>query len=157
SLHDALPISDKSGLRSIAPCGVRTFLPQLAPGAVLHPSKITANLVWYLRNSYTFVSLKLAWGEARRRECIRSDTRPTEQRSPRPISAQPAGRHVFWAEALLLAPHRSTSGYARRSRLASTQNPLPRMYSYFGDTTLEANPNLRVFLLRQPTESAING
>src|SRR5712664_2921868 len=82
-------------------------------------------LVWCLRNSYTFVALKLAWGEARGRECIRSDTRPTEQRSPRPISAQPEGRHVFWAEALLLAPHRSTAGYARRSRLASAQNPLP--------------------------------
>ena len=27
-------------LRGIAPCGVRTFLPRLAPGAVLHPSKI---------------------------------------------------------------------------------------------------------------------
>src|SRR2546427_3891060 len=94
-------------------------------------------LVWCLRNNYTFVALKLAWGEARGRECIRSDTRPTEQRSPRPISAQPEGRHVFWAEALLLAPHRSTSGYARRSRLASAQNPLPRMYSYFGDTTPE--------------------
>jgi hypothetical protein len=93
-------------------------------------------LVWCLRNSYTFVGLKLAWGEARGRECIRSDTRPTEQRSPRPISAQPGGRHVFWAEALLLAPYRSTAGYARRSRLASAQNPLPRMYSYFGDTTL---------------------
>src|SRR6267154_2742980 len=93
--------------------------------------------VWCLRNNYTFVALKLAWGEARGRECIRSDTRPTEQRSPRPISAQPAGRHVFWAEALLLAPYRSTAGYARRSRLASAQNPLPRMYSYFGDTTLE--------------------
>src|SRR5436309_6003459 len=93
--------------------------------------------VWCLRNNYTFVALKLAWGEARMRECIPSDTRPTEQRSPRPISAQPGGRHVFWAEALLLAPHRSTLGYARRSRLASGQNPLPRMYSYFGDTTLE--------------------
>src|SRR5438874_2179728 len=93
-------------------------------------------LLWCLRNNYTFVALKLAWGEARGRECIPSDTRPTEQRSPRPISAQPEGRHVFWAEALLLAPYRSTSGYARRSRLASAQNPLPRMYSYFGDTTL---------------------
>src|SRR2546427_6731657 len=94
-------------------------------------------LVWCPRNTYTFVALKLAWGEARGRECIPSDTRPTEQRSPRPISAQPGGRHVFWAEALLLAPYRSTAGYARRSRLASAQNPLPRMYSYFGDTTLE--------------------
>src|SRR5213594_4237976 len=95
-------------------------------------------LVWCLRNNSTFVALKLAWGEARGRECIRSDTRPTEQRSPRPISAQPEGRHVFWAEALLLAPYRSTAGYARHSRLASAQNPLPRMYSYFGDTTLAA-------------------
>src|SRR5713101_7051685 len=68
--------------------------------------------VWCLRNNYTFVALKLAWGEARGRECIPSDTRPTEQRSPRPISAQPGGRHVFWADASLLAPHRSTSGYA---------------------------------------------
>src|SRR2546423_10573144 len=97
------------------------------------------SLVWCLRNSYTFVALKLAWGEARGRECIRSDTRPTEQRSPRPISAQPEGRHVFWAEALLLAPYRSTAGYARHSRLASAQNPLPRMYSYFGDTTPAAH------------------
>src|SRR5205807_4439175 len=103
-------------------------------GAEMRP---VPDLVWCLRNNYTFVALKLAWGEARRRECIPSDTRPTEQRSPRPISAQPKGRHVFWAEALLLAPHRSTAGYARRSRLASAQNPLPRMYSYFGDTTLE--------------------
>src|SRR5881397_2619031 len=93
-------------------------------------------LVWCPRNTYTFVALKLACGEARGRECIRSDTRPTEQRNPRPISAQPGGRPVFWAEALLLAPYRSTAGYARRSRLASAQNPLPRMYSYFGDTTL---------------------
>ena len=71
--------------------------------------------MWCLRNSYTFVALKLAWGEARGRECIPGDTRPTEQRSPRPISAQPRGRPVFWAEALLLAPYRSTAGYARRS------------------------------------------
>src|SRR5437016_4615141 len=98
-------------------------------------------LVWCPRNSYTFVALKLAWGEARGRECIPSDTRPTEQRSPRPISAQPEGRHAFWTEALLLAPHRSTAGYARRSRLASAQNPLPRMYSYFGDTTLADAPS----------------
>src|SRR5881397_781813 len=43
-------------------------------------------LVWCLRNNYTFVALKLAWGEARGRECIRSDTRPTEQRSATPVS-----------------------------------------------------------------------
>src|SRR5213596_4223903 len=84
------------------------------------------NLVWCLTNSYTFVALKLAWGEARRRECIPSDTRPTEQRRPRPILAQPGGRHVFCAEALLLAPHRSTSGYALvpvRKHLAPSLRP----------------------------------
>src|SRR3989449_7151745 len=111
----------------------------MAQPASSNTKEKTANrmtLVWCLRNSYPFVALKLALGEARRRECIPSDTRPTEQRSPRPISAQPGGRHVFWAEALLLAPYRSTAGYARRSRLASAQNPLPRMCSYFGDTTL---------------------
>src|SRR5207245_4836895 len=82
--------------------------------------------VWCLRNNYTFVALKLAWGEARGRECIPSDTRPTEQRSPRPISAQPRGRHVFWAEELLLAPHRSTSRYALvpvRKHLAPSLRP----------------------------------
>src|SRR5438094_5323620 len=78
-------------------------------GSVANPARSNLTpLVWCLRNNDTFVALKLAWGEARGRECIRSDTRPTEQRSPRPISAQPEGRHVFWAEALLLAPHRST-------------------------------------------------
>src|SRR5207249_6647867 len=65
-----------------------------------------------------------------------------QQRRLTPISAHPERRHVFWAEALLLAPHRSTSGYARRSRLASAQNPLPRMYSYFGDTTLAVGKQL---------------
>src|SRR5438309_1841169 len=103
-------------------------------------NSICNKLVWCLRNNYTFVALKLTWGEARRRECIPSDTRPTEQRSPRPISAQPEGRHVFWAEALLLAPYRSTAGYARvpvRKHLAPSLRPksIARMYSYFGDTT----------------------
>ena len=37
-------IPDQSGLRGIAPCGVRTFLPRLAPEAILRPSKIAANL-----------------------------------------------------------------------------------------------------------------
>ena len=31
-------------LRGIAPCGVRTFLPRLAPGAILRPSKINRNV-----------------------------------------------------------------------------------------------------------------
>jgi hypothetical protein len=36
----------------------------------------------------------------------------------------------------LLAPYRSTAGYARRSRLAWSENPLPQNTSHFGDTTL---------------------
>ena len=89
------------------------FRPMNECWSALNPRLRILNQVWGLTNNYTFVALKLAWGEARGRECIRSDTRPTEQRSPRSISAQSGGRHVVWAEALLLAPHRPTSGYAR--------------------------------------------
>ena len=46
----------------------------------------------------------------------------------------------------MLAPYRSTSGYARRSRLASAQNPLPRMYSYFGGTTLGGRASCKALL-----------
>src|SRR5438034_8744252 len=53
-----------------------------------------------------------------------------EQRSHRPNSAQPGGQQVFFAQTLLLAPHRSTAGYARRSRLVWAKNPLPRTSSY---------------------------
>ena len=88
------------------------------------------HLVVYFINTHTFVAPNLARGEARGRECIRSDTRPTEQRSHGPNWAQPTGRHVFWPEASLLAPYRSAAGYARRSRLASAQNPLPRTCAY---------------------------
>ena len=35
---------NKPGLRSIAPCGVRTFLPGLAPGAILRPAKTNFNI-----------------------------------------------------------------------------------------------------------------
>ena len=34
----------KTGLRGIVPCGVRTFLPGLAPGAILRPSEIKLKL-----------------------------------------------------------------------------------------------------------------
>src|SRR5438034_8914651 len=87
-------------------------------------------LVVYFINTHTFVAPNLARGEARERECIRSDTRPTEQRSHGPNWAQPGGRHVFWPEASLLAPHRSTARYARCARLASAQNPMPRTCAY---------------------------
>ena len=39
------------GLRGIAPCGVRTFLPRLAPGAILRPSKTSANIRAGLRKT----------------------------------------------------------------------------------------------------------
>src|SRR5439155_6063459 len=38
----------------------------------------------------------------------------------------PSGRQFFSGQTSLLAPHRSTSGYARRSRLVWPKNPLPR-------------------------------
>ena len=37
---------NKPGLRGIAPCGVRTFLPRLAPKAILRPSK-TNHTIYY--------------------------------------------------------------------------------------------------------------
>ena len=41
-----LRVSQSNGLelRSIAPCGVRTFLPRLAPGAILRPSKTSRKI-----------------------------------------------------------------------------------------------------------------
>src|SRR5213592_3393583 len=109
---------------------VETMNLQKWQGAVSPPRRSPAGLVVYFINTHTFVAPNLARGEARGKECIRSDTRPTEQRSHGPNWAQPAGRHVFWPEALLLAPYRSTAGYARRSRLASAQNPLSRTCAY---------------------------
>jgi len=41
---DPLPCVGVAKLRGIAPCGVRTFLPELAPEAILRPSKIAVNL-----------------------------------------------------------------------------------------------------------------
>jgi hypothetical protein len=90
-----------------------------------------ASLVVYFINTHTFVAPNLACGEARGKECIRSDTRLTEQRSHRPNSEQPSGRRVFWTEASLLPLYRSTAGYARRSRLASAKNPLPRACAFY--------------------------
>ncbi len=44
SLSAVPPACIPDGLRGIAPCGVRTFLPRLAPGAILRPSKIVLSL-----------------------------------------------------------------------------------------------------------------
>src|SRR6266849_351053 len=85
-----------------------------------------------------FVAPNLAWGEARGGSIPASEAVTDEQlrkhsragRSHRPNSAQPAGRQVFFAQTSLLAPYRSTVGYARRSRLVWAKNPLPRTSSY---------------------------
>src|SRR5881296_2737753 len=56
------------------------------------------------------------------------------------IDGHPVARReeqFFFGQTSLLAPERSTSGYARRSRLVWPKNPLPRLYSYFGDTTVD--------------------
>src|SRR3989440_6971475 len=78
----------------------------------------------------TFVAPNLACGEARGGSIPGSGAVTDEQRSHRPNSAQPGGRQVFFAQTSLLAPHRSTVGYARRSRLVWAKNPLPRTPSY---------------------------
>ena len=78
----------------------------------------------------TFVAPNLACGEARGGRIPGHGAVTDEQRSHRPNSAQPGGRQVFFAQTSLLAPYRSTAGYARRSRLVWTKNPLPRTSSY---------------------------
>src|SRR6266446_1424166 len=81
-------------------------------------------------NERTLVAPNLGGGEE---EWARAETRSgavtDEQRSHRPNSAQPAGRQVFFAQTSLLAPYRSTVGYARRSRLVWAKNPWPRTSS----------------------------
>src|SRR5437899_2325100 len=78
----------------------------------------------------TFVAPNLACGEARGGRIPCNGAATDEQRSHRPNSAQPGGRQVFFAQTSLLAPHRSTAGYARRSRLVWAKNPLPRTSPY---------------------------
>src|SRR5437870_13067810 len=51
---------------------------------------------------YSLQRAVLRWGEARGRECIQGDTRPTEQRSPRAKRPLPEGLRRFWLVASLL-------------------------------------------------------
>ncbi len=78
----------------------------------------------------TFVAPNLACGKTRGGSIFRSESVTDEQRSHRQNSAQPAGRQVFFGQTSLVDPYRSTSGYARRSRLVWPRNPLPRTSSY---------------------------
>ena len=100
------------------------------------------SLVLCLLNGWCFVAPRLACGEARGGSIPRSGAVTDEQRSHRPTWGQPEGRQVFSVQASLLAPYRSTSGYARRSRLAWTENLLPQNTSHLGDTTLERGSKL---------------
>src|ERR1051326_4254959 len=85
------------------------------------------------------VLLRPVWPVARR-EGRRHHPRPwgSDRRATKPQAklAQPNGRQSFSLQASLLAPHRSTAGYARRSRLAWSEKPLPQNTSHLGDTTL---------------------
>src|SRR5881296_1117558 len=101
-------------------------------------------LVLCLLNGWCFVAPRLAWGEARGGSIPRSGAVTDEQRSHRPTWGQPEGRQFLSVQASLLAPYRSTSGYARRSRLAWTENPLPQNTSHLGDTTLGLRVGKRV-------------
>src|SRR5439155_1049791 len=100
-------------------------------------------------NGWCFVAPRLTCGEARGGSIPRSGAVTDEQRSHRSTWAQPAGRQFFSLQASLLAPYRSTSGYARRSRLAWTEKPLPQNTSHLGDTTL-----VRPGHIRLPTDLA---
>src|ERR1051326_3807291 len=85
------------------------------------------------------VLLRPVWPVARR-EGRRHHPRPwgSDRRATKPQAklAQPNGRQSFSLQASLLAPHRSTAGYARRSRLAWSEKPLPQNTSHLGDKTL---------------------
>src|SRR5216117_1479001 len=71
---------------------------------------------------YSLQRAVLPWGEARGRECIRSDTRPSEQRSPRAKQPLPEGLRRFWLVASLLVESQSAAAMLPSSRLATSQN-----------------------------------
>src|SRR6266516_2004433 len=97
----------------------------------------------------TFVAPNLACGEARGGRILCHGAVTDEQRSHRPNSAQPGGRQVFFAQTSLLAPYRSTAGYARRSRLVWAKNPWPRTSSYLCLTPL-SQPVVALETLKRP-------
>src|SRR5437016_5456495 len=71
---------------------------------------------------YSLQRAVLPWGEARGRECIQGDTRPTEQRSPRAKRPLPEGLRRFWLVASLLVGSQSAAAMLPSSRLATSQN-----------------------------------
>ena len=87
-----------------APCGdlaVRLRLAPQAPGENISSRQIRplpGTLVWCNRIIFTAVALKLACGEARLVSIADQRSVTEEQRSHRPISAQPEGRQFFFAQ-----------------------------------------------------------
>src|SRR5213592_908070 len=71
---------------------------------------------------YSLQRAVLPWGEARGRECIQGDTRPTEQRSPRAKRPLPEGLRRFWLVASLFVGSQSPAAMLPSSRLATSQN-----------------------------------
>ena len=76
-------------LRGVAPYGVRTFLPRLAPGAILHPSKTTDSITCFVENS-TGVQVVSPWWKcwwslpslpSSRHYCCRFWSRPRDRKS----------------------------------------------------------------------------
>jgi hypothetical protein len=63
-------------------------------------------------------------------ECIRSDTRPSEQRSPRAKRPWPGGLRRFWLVASLLVGLQSAAAMLPSSRLATSQNRLQQTVFY---------------------------
>src|SRR5947207_16005736 len=70
---------------------------------------------------YSLQRAVLPWGEARGRECIQGDTRPTEQRSPRAKRPLPEGLRRFWLVASLLVGTQTAAAMLPSSRLATRQ------------------------------------
>src|SRR2546430_13337597 len=88
----------------------------------------------------TFVAPNLACGEARGGSIPRQwgcDRRATKPQAKFGATRRAAG---LFAQTSLLAPHRSTVGYARRSRLVWAKNPLPRTPSYLCLRPLSTRP-----------------
>jgi hypothetical protein len=81
------------------------------------------------RIEYSLPRAGLPWGEARARECIRSDTRPSEQRSPKANRPLPQGLQRFWLVASWLVGLQSAAAMLPSSRLATSQNRSNKLYS----------------------------
>src|SRR5438094_9235665 len=78
---------------------------------------------------YSLQRAVLPWGEARGRECIQGDTRPTEQRSPRAKRPLPEGLRRFWLVALLPAPSQTRGATPPSPPPAPTQTgPQPPLF-----------------------------